>query len=145
MGKNVKTLSKSGEKKELFRQILPWPRFRLRSVTGQERLSLKVFPGIRNMKTRWKLQCSAYQMGATIGCVSYLQILASELTDKMLAEFLDMDKNLIVNMHIESVDHMKAIKLVKSKVKFDKTLKLYSLMTTKPEEVEARKKKEMEE
>ena len=39
-----------------------------------------------------------------------------ELTDKMLAEFLDMDKNLIVNMHIESVDHMKAIKLVKSKV-----------------------------
>ena len=29
--------------------------------------------------------------------------------------------------------------------KFDKTLKLYSLMTTKPEEVEARKQKEMEE
>lgn len=28
---------------------------------------------------------------------------------------------------------------------FDKTLKLYSLMTTKPEEVEARKQKEMEE
>lgn len=34
----------------------------------------------------------------------------------MVAEFLDMDKNLIINMHIESVDHMKAIKLVKSKV-----------------------------
>lgn len=31
------------------------------------------------------------------------------------------------------------------KDKFDKTLKLYSLMTTKLEEVEARKKKEMEE
>ena len=31
------------------------------------------------------------------------------------------------------------------KDKFDKTLKLYSLMTTKPEEVEARKQKEMEE
>ena len=58
----------------------------------------------------------SFKMGATIGCVSYLQILAPELTDKMLAEFLDMDKNLIVNMHIESVDHMKAIKLVKSKV-----------------------------
>ena len=58
----------------------------------------------------------SFKMGATIGCVSYLQILAPELTDRMLAEFLDMDKNLIVNMHIESVDHMKAIKLVKSKV-----------------------------
>ena len=29
--------------------------------------------------------------------------------------------------------------------KFDKTLNLYSLMNTKPEEVEARKQKEMEE
>ena len=55
-------------------------------------------------------------MGNTIGAVSYLQILAPELTDKMLAEFLDMDKNLIVNLHVQSVDQMKAIKLVKSKV-----------------------------
>ena len=31
------------------------------------------------------------------------------------------------------------------KDKFDKILKLYLLMTTKPEEVEARKQKEMEE
>lgn len=57
-----------------------------------------------------------FQMGNTIGAVSYLQILAPELTDKMLAEFLDMDKNLIVNLHVQSVDQMKAIKLVKSKV-----------------------------
>ena len=57
-----------------------------------------------------------FEMGNTIGAVSYLQILAPELTDKMLAEFLDMDKNLIVNLHVQSVDQMKAIKLVKSKV-----------------------------
>ena len=57
-----------------------------------------------------------FQMGNTIGAVSFLQILAPELTDKMLAEFLDMDKNLIVNLHIQSVDQLKAIKLVKSKV-----------------------------
>ena len=31
-------------------------------------------------------------MGDTIGAVSYLNILAPELTDKVLAEFLDMDK-----------------------------------------------------
>lgn len=35
--------------------------------------------------------------------------------------------------------------IIPFKDKFDKTLKLYSLMTTKPEEVEARKQKEMEE
>ena len=57
-----------------------------------------------------------FMMGNTIGAVSYLQILAPELTDKMLAEFLDMDRNLIVNLHIQSLDQMKAIKLVKSKV-----------------------------
>lgn len=34
----------------------------------------------------------------------------------MLTEFLDIDKDLIVNLHIQSVDQMKAIKLVKSKV-----------------------------
>ncbi len=57
-----------------------------------------------------------FQMGNTVGAASYLQILAPELTDKMLAEFLDMDRNLIVNLHIQSLDQMKAIKLVKSKV-----------------------------
>ena len=57
-----------------------------------------------------------FQMGGTIGAVSYLQILAPELTDKMLAEFLEMDSNLMVNFHIQSIDQMKAIKLVKSKV-----------------------------
>lgn len=57
-----------------------------------------------------------FRMGDTIGAVSYLQILAPELTDKMLAEFLDMDRNLIVNLHIQSLDQMKAIKLVKGKV-----------------------------
>lgn len=57
-----------------------------------------------------------FRMGNTIGAVSYLQILAPELTDKMLAEFLDMDRNLMVNLHIQSLDQMKAIKMVKSKV-----------------------------
>lgn len=57
-----------------------------------------------------------FRMGDTMGAVSYLQILAPELTDRMLAEFLDMDRNLMVNLHIQSLDQMKAIKMVKSKV-----------------------------
>ena len=55
-------------------------------------------------------------MGSTLGAVSYLQIIAPELTDRMLAEFLDMDRNLVVNLHIQSLDQLKAIKTVKSKV-----------------------------
>lgn len=57
-----------------------------------------------------------FEMGNTTGAVSYLQLLAPEITDKMLADFLDMDKNLIINLHIQSVDQMKAIKMVKSKL-----------------------------
>ncbi len=57
-----------------------------------------------------------FQMGNIIGAVSYLQILAPELTDKLLAEFLEMDQELIVNFHIQPLDQTQAIKLVKNKV-----------------------------
>ena len=57
-----------------------------------------------------------FLMGRTLGSVSYLQILAPELTDRMLADFLDVDDSINVNIHIQSIDQMKAIKLVKSKV-----------------------------
>ena len=55
-------------------------------------------------------------MGDTYGAASYLNILAPELTDKVLAEFLDMDKNLVVSIHVQSVDQLKAIKLIKGKI-----------------------------
>ena len=57
-----------------------------------------------------------FMMGDTYGATSYLNILAPELTDKVLAEFLDMDKNLVVSIHVQSVDQLKAIKLIKGKI-----------------------------
>ena len=57
-----------------------------------------------------------FQMGDWIGAASYLQIIAPELTDRMLADFLDMDRNLMINMHIQSIEQSEAVKLVKSKV-----------------------------
>ncbi|MEG0154927.1 MAG: PrgI family protein [Lachnospiraceae bacterium] len=57
---------------------------------------------------------SYFRMGQTVGCVSYLQIIAPELTDKMLAEFLDMEENLIINIHIQPIDHKAAIKSLKA-------------------------------
>jgi len=43
-------------------------------------------------------------------------ILASELSDRTLADFLDMETEQIVNIHIQSVDHQKAIKSIKGKI-----------------------------
>lgn len=57
-----------------------------------------------------------FRMGRTIGAVSFLQILAPELSDKMLADFLDMDNSIIVNLHVQSVDQAKAIKQIKMKI-----------------------------
>lgn len=57
-----------------------------------------------------------FRMGAKFGAASFLQILAPELNDRMLADFLDMESSLIVNMHIQSVDQVAAIKTVKRKI-----------------------------
>jgi len=57
-----------------------------------------------------------FKMGKTIGAVSFLQILAPELNDRMLADFLDMDSNITVNFHIRTLDQAKAIKSIKSKI-----------------------------
>lgn len=57
-----------------------------------------------------------FGVGKKMGAVSFLQILAPELNDRMLADFLDMESSLIVTMHIRSVDQTKAIKTVKRKI-----------------------------
>ena len=57
-----------------------------------------------------------FWMGKTIGTVSYLQILAPELTDRMLADFLDVESSINVNIHIQSIDQAAAIKMIKSKI-----------------------------
>ena len=59
---------------------------------------------------------SYFQMGNNIGAVSFLQILAPELSDKMLAEFLDMDNSIVVNLHVQSIDQAKAIRQIKMKI-----------------------------
>lgn len=57
-----------------------------------------------------------FRMGKTIGAVSYLQITAPELTDRMLAEFLDVENDININLHIQSMDQTRAIKNIKSKL-----------------------------
>ena len=52
-------------------------------------------------------------MGGIFGSVSYLSITASDLSDQLLKDFLDMDSSQIVTMHVQSVDQNKAIKNVK--------------------------------
>ena len=57
-----------------------------------------------------------FRMGGTIGAVSFLHILAPELTDEMLKNFLEIQSALAVNIHIKSIDQSEAIKMIKRKI-----------------------------
>ena len=57
-----------------------------------------------------------FRMGGTLGAVSFLQILAPELNDRMLADFLNMESSLIVSLLIQSIDQTAAIRQIKRKI-----------------------------
>ena len=61
-------------------------------------------------------QSRAFRVGTTWGAASYMQIMASELSDKLLAELLEVDAEMTVTLHIQTVDQSKAIKTVKAKL-----------------------------
>ena len=61
-------------------------------------------------------QTRLFRMGSTWGAASYMQIMASELSDKLLVELLEVDAEMTITMHIQTVDQAKAIKTIKGKV-----------------------------
>jgi len=63
-----------------------------------------------------------FKIGRTYGAASFLQILAPELTDRMLADFLDLENSVTVTLHIRSIDQSEAIREIKRKITdIDKT------------------------
>ena len=54
-----------------------------------------------------------FRMGQKFASVSFLQILAPELSDRILKDFLDIESNIVVNIHVQSVDQVSAIKTIK--------------------------------
>ena len=57
-----------------------------------------------------------FRMGRKIGAVSFLEILAPDLNDRMLADILDLETGIVVNLHIKSIDQTEAIKTIKRKI-----------------------------
>lgn len=76
-------------------------------------LSTKDFIALSSFEFKEK---GTFRTGDKYGAMSFLQILAPELNDRVLSDFLEMESNLIVTMHIQSVDQMKAIKTIKRKI-----------------------------
>ena len=61
-------------------------------------------------------QGRTFRVGQSWGAASFLQIMASELSDKLLLEMLELDAELTVTLHVQTVDQTKAIKTVKGKI-----------------------------
>ena len=59
---------------------------------------------------------SSFGMGSKQGEVSFFSILAADLNDRCLADFLAMESSLIVSIHIQAIDQVAAIKDVKRKI-----------------------------
>jgi hypothetical protein len=57
-----------------------------------------------------------FRMGARYGAVSFLQILAPELPDNILSDFLEADGDSVVTLHIRSIDQNEAVKMIKRKI-----------------------------
>ena len=63
------------------------------------------FKGTRNFK-----------MGVTFGSVRYLQIIATELPDDLLNQFLNMESALTVSIHMKTIEQGAAVKIIKRKL-----------------------------
>ena len=59
---------------------------------------------------------NSFRMGDTFGQANFLQIDAAELDDRVLADLLDVESDILVTLHIHAVDRNKAIKTVKRKI-----------------------------
>ncbi|UHR02954.1 conjugal transfer protein TraE [Peptoniphilus sp. GNH] len=67
--------------------------------------------------TSFNFKSSKYfKMGSVFGASSFLMIIAPEISDKMLAELLDIEEDLVINIHAQSIDQREIIKEVKRKI-----------------------------
>ena len=57
-----------------------------------------------------------FRIGKMYGAASFLQILAPEMHDRILADFMETDGNIMVTMHIRGINQNEAIKEVKRKI-----------------------------
>lgn len=59
---------------------------------------------------------NSFRMSGKVGAISFINIMASEMSDRMLADFLNIEHNITLSLHIQSIDHNKAVKMVKRKI-----------------------------
>lgn len=62
-----------------------------------------------------KIDIKNIQLGSKYCSSFYLQIVVKEMADRILADFLDIENNLLLNIHLKSIEQVEAIKIVQRK------------------------------
>ncbi|HIV87495.1 MAG TPA: PrgI family protein [Candidatus Pygmaiobacter gallistercoris] len=57
-----------------------------------------------------------FRIGRWYGAVSFLQILAPEMQDRILADLMEADGNILITMHIRGINQNEAIRMIKRKI-----------------------------
>jgi hypothetical protein len=57
-----------------------------------------------------------FRSGARLGCVSYLHIIAADVYDNLLSDFLEADMDTVITMHVRPIDQGEALRMVKRKI-----------------------------
>ncbi len=65
-----------------------------------------------------------FRMGKSYCAVSFINIISPEIDDRILAKLLQIDGDMVVTMHMRSIDTVKALKMVKSTLTDIKRMKM---------------------
>lgn len=88
----------------------------LRSGTSKDMIAPKIIDfGRKN---------DEFKINKKYGTTMNLSIEATELSDRVLAEYLESDLELIVSIHIRPLEHQKAVRMVKTKTSDLNTIKI---------------------
>ena len=71
-----------------------------------------------------KFNKSNFEIGSAYGAVWGLNILAGELPDEILRDFLEMQNLFCVNIHVEPLDQVDALKFVRKKLTAVESMKV---------------------
>jgi hypothetical protein len=58
----------------------------------------------------------SFRSGGRLGCVSYLNIIAADVYDNLLSDFIEADTDTVITMHVRPIDQTEALKMVKRKI-----------------------------
>ena len=58
---------------------------------------------------------TSFRLGKRFGSTMYFNVTSSELADRVLTEFLELDKEITVSIHLRSLEQQKAIRMTKKK------------------------------